>query len=76
MHSHIHYEYGQQYHADLLRKAAQYRLAHSAGKAKNRSLNLFFTQAWSARVNLAAILSKSAASARQPQSGELACQIC
>jgi hypothetical protein len=76
MYSHIQYEYGQQYHADLLRKAAQSRLARSVSKRENRPINLFFTAAWSALVNLSSILSKSPASARQSQSGELACQIC
>jgi len=76
MYSHIQYEYGQQYHADLLRQAAQARLARSAGKREHRPVNLFFAAAWSALVNLPAILSKSPASARQSQSGELACQIC
>ena len=76
MYSHIQYEYGQQYHADLLRKAAQSRLARSTGKRENRPINLFFTAAWSALVNVSAILSKSPASARQWQNNELSCQIC
>ena len=76
MYSHIQYEYGQQYHADLLRQAAQSRLARSTGKRENRPINLFFTAAWSALVNVSAILSKSPARARQSQSGELTCQIC
>ena len=76
MYSHIQYEYGQQYHADLLRRAAQSRLARSTGKRENRPISLFFTAAWSALVNLSAILVMSAASDRQPQSGEPACQIC
>lgn len=76
MHSHIQYEYGQQYHADLLRQAAQSRLARSAGKRANRPMNLFFAAAWSSLVSVLATLSKSPASARQSQSGDLACQIC
>jgi uncharacterized protein YceH (UPF0502 family) len=76
MYSHIQYEYGQQYHADLLRKAAQSRLARSAGKREHRPVNLFFAAAWSALASVSAILAMSAASDRQPQSGELACQIC
>ena len=76
MYSHIHYEYSQQYHADLLRKAAQSHLARSVSKRENRPINLVFAPAWSALVNLSSILSKSPASARQSQSGELSCQIC
>jgi len=59
-----------------LRKAAQSHLARSVSKRENRPTNLFFTAAWSALVNVSAILSKSPASARQWQNNELSCQIC